>query len=155
MVDEIARADAVIRPYVPGPVLPRPPYGSWRQKTRVDGPEDWPTSLVAERLRASGRFADYVGPIMWDIVAEDWECWRRHDSVEQCVKTHLQAIDHVGRGIVLLHDGSENPLQRTRNRSGSLTMALVPQLRARGYRFVSLGDVPDVREAMRAVVSRG
>ena len=55
VVDEIARADAVLRPYVAGPVLLRPPYGSWRRKSRLDGPEDWPSSLVAERLRASGR----------------------------------------------------------------------------------------------------
>ena len=148
VVDEIARADAVLRPYVAGPVLLRPPYGSWRRKSRLDGPEDWPSSLVAERLRASGRFADYAGPVMWDIVAEDWECWRRGDSVECCAEAHFRAIERVGGGIVLMHDGSEDAQQRSLNKTGSMTMALVPRLKACGYRFVLLDAIPEVAAAM-------
>ena len=50
VVEEIARADAVIRPYAAGPVLLRPPYGSWRESSRPNGPQDAPTSIVAQRL---------------------------------------------------------------------------------------------------------
>jgi peptidoglycan/xylan/chitin deacetylase (PgdA/CDA1 family) len=102
VVAEVARADAVLRPHVRGPVLLRPPYGSWRDKTRPGGPEDAPTSVVADRLRRSGQFEDYVGPIKWDIVAEDWECWRQGVPAEECAARHLEAVERVGRGIVLL-----------------------------------------------------
>ncbi len=155
VVEEVARADAVIRPFVSGPVLLRPPYGSWRRKTRPDGPEDWPTSLVAERLRGSGRFPHYVGPVMWDICAEDWECWCRGVPVEETARRHLEAVEQASRGIVLLHDSSEDPMLRPRNRAGALTMLLVPMLKARGYRFVPPSDVAEVHAAIHEAVDDG
>jgi peptidoglycan/xylan/chitin deacetylase (PgdA/CDA1 family) len=110
VVGEVARADAVIRPFVSGEyVLLRPPYGSWREKTRPDGPEDAPTSVVAGLLRRSGRFEGYFGPVKWDIVAEDWECWRCGVSADKCAWRHLDAIERAGRDIVLMHDSSEDP----------------------------------------------
>jgi peptidoglycan-N-acetylglucosamine deacetylase len=147
-IDEILRTDAVIRPYAGGPIFLRPPYGSWRARTRPDGPEDATTSIVAERLRASGRFTDYVGPIMWDILAEDWECWRCGLSVEECASRHLAAIEAAGRGIVLLHDSSEDDTLRPRNRTAEMTRLLVPELQSRGYRFVSLHEVPSIAAAL-------
>ncbi|HEX5272363.1 MAG TPA: polysaccharide deacetylase family protein [Gemmataceae bacterium] len=145
VVEEVARADAVIRPFVrEGPVLLRPPYGSWREKTRPGGPEDAPTSPVADLLRRSGPFEDYVGPIKWEIVAEDWECWRCGVSPEECARRHLEAVERVGRGIVLMHDSSDEPEMVPRNRTMQMTKLLVPALRARGYRFVGLGAMPQV-----------
>lgn len=147
---EVARCDAVIRPFVRGPLLLRPPYGSWRDKSRPDGPEDAPTSVVAERLRQSGRFADYAGPVKWDIVAEDWECWRRGVDVDEAARRHLEAIERAGRGIVLLHDSSEDEALRERNRTAEMTMRLVPALKARGFRFVGVEEAPQVRAACAA-----
>src|SRR5262249_25662005 len=86
VVEEIVRADTVIRPFVSDPVYLRPPYGSWREKSRPDGPEDAPRSLVAQRLRDSHRFEDYIGPIKWDIAAEDWECWRLGVSAQDAAR---------------------------------------------------------------------
>src|SRR5262249_52881666 len=109
VVAEIERTDEIIRPFVRTNVLLfRPPYGSWREKTRPDGPEDAPTSIVAERLRSSGRLADYVGPVKWDIVGEDWSAWQRGESVHEAMRRHLEAIERMRRGIVLMHDSSED-----------------------------------------------
>lgn len=150
VVAEVARADAVLRPYLAPSeaVLLRPPYGSWRLKSRPDGPEDAPASIVAEPLRRSGRFEDYLGPIKWDIVGEDWECWRRRQSPEDCAVQHLKAIEHIGRGIVLLHDSSEDERSRRENRTMQMTTLLVAMLKQKGYRFVGLGAVPSIRAAL-------
>lgn len=146
--DELLRTDAVIRPFSAGPMLLRPPYGSWRARTRPEGPEDAPVSAVAERLRTNGRLDDYVGPVMWDIVAEDWECWRLGVSVEEAARRHLEAIEKAGRGIVLLHDGSEDDSLRPRNQTAAMTRLLIPELKTRGYRFAPLEDVPAIAAAL-------
>jgi peptidoglycan/xylan/chitin deacetylase (PgdA/CDA1 family) len=149
VVEEVARAAAVIRPYTSGPVLLRPPYGSWRDKRRPDGPEDAPTSIVARALRHSGELDDHVGPIKWDVVGEDWECWRRGVSPAECARRHLEAIERIGQGIVLMHDSSEDEQLRPRNGTAEMTRPLVPELKARGYRFVGLDEVPQVRAALQ------
>lgn len=138
VVEEVARADAVIRPFTKGVIYLRPPYGSWRDQTWPGGPKDAPTLRVAEQLRRSGRFTNYVGPITWDVDADDWKCWRCGLAVERATRRHLAAVEHRRRGIVLLHDSSEDPAQQPRNRALELTQMLVPLLKARGYRFVGL-----------------
>ncbi|MGH7192455.1 MAG: hypothetical protein ACREJM_02855, partial [Candidatus Saccharimonadales bacterium] len=52
-----------------------------------------------------------------------------------------------GRGIVLLHDSSEEDDVRPRNRTFEMTRLLAPRLKARGYRFVRLDEIPRVRHA--------
>ena len=154
VVEEVALADTVIRPYVSDVMLLRPPYGSWRQKSRPDGAEDAPTSIVAERLRESGRFEDYVGPVKWDIVGEDWVCWRQGDSPDKCAIRHFEEIERVGRGIVLLHDSSEEEHVRRRNRTMEMTQILVSRLKRKGYRFVGLMAVPQIRAALEQKCSK-
>lgn len=150
VVGELELTHEIIRPYVDGDVFYfRPPYGNWRQKSRPHGPEDAPRSIVADALNRDGRFAHYIGPILWDILAEDWECWRQCISPEECARRHLEAIERVGRGIVLLHDSSEEDDVRPRNRTLEMTRLLVPRLKARGYRFVRLDEIPRVRKASR------
>jgi peptidoglycan/xylan/chitin deacetylase (PgdA/CDA1 family) len=76
VVGEIQKTDRILRPYVSGEVVFfRAPYGNWREKIQPDREEDKKTSLVADILNGSGLFGDYVGPVNWDIVAEDWACW--------------------------------------------------------------------------------
>lgn len=152
VVEEVARADAVIRPYVSGPIYLRPPYGSWRDKTRPDGPEDSPTSIVAERLRGSGLFDDYIGPIKWDIVGEDWKCWEQRVGVKECARRHLQAIEKVGKGILLLHDSTDEECLRCRNRTMKMTRLLVKALQKQGYRFVGLDEVPQIEAAQKVLL---
>jgi peptidoglycan/xylan/chitin deacetylase (PgdA/CDA1 family) len=139
---ELSRADAVIRPFLNDDVVYfRPPYGSWGEP-------------VAGLLNRDGRFADYVGPVQWDVLADDWACWRKGVSVEEAARRHVEAVERRGRGIVLLHDGADDPAQQPRHRTTELTKLLVPRLLDRGYRFLRLDDVPSVRAAAAATRSR-
>ncbi len=150
VAEEVARADPILRPYTPGhPVLFRPPFGDWRERVRPGADERKPTSIVAELLNRSGRLADYVGPIKWEIVGEDWHCWRMGLSLEESRDRHLHAVERHGRGIVLLHDSSDEDDVRPRNRTYELTRTLVPILKDRGYRFVRVDAIPQVQSAMR------
>ena len=145
-VEELERTHDIIAEYVDGsPLLFRPPYGSWRERTRPGGPEDKASSIVAERLNRSAKLAAYLGPIMWDIAAEDWHAWRREEPPEVCARRYLDEIERVGRGVVLMHDSSEEDDVRPKNRTLELTMHLVPELRSRGYRFVRADELPQVQ----------
>ncbi|MCE5267643.1 MAG: polysaccharide deacetylase family protein [Planctomycetaceae bacterium] len=132
VVAEVARADDVIRRIAAPPMLLRPPYGSWRS--------DAPPVNVARLLRDSRRFDDYIGPVMWDIVGEDWTYWERGSSVEQCLLRHVAEIERIGRGIVLLHDSSEDPRLMPGNRTMEMAELLVPVLRSRGFCFATLDE---------------
>lgn len=145
---EVARTDAIIRPYFhDGPVFLRPPYGNWRQK-RPGTDEDMSTSVVAEVLNRSGRFPDYIGPVNWDISAADYDFWLRGDSAGACAAAYIEKIGRIGWGIVLMHDWSEDPAVQPRNRAFETTRRLVPALKAEGYRFVDLTELPQVRSAV-------
>lgn len=152
VVGEVARTDSLIRPYVTSAVVfLRAPYGNWRQKKAPDSDEDRDTSIVADVLNRSGRFRDYLGPVNWDISAADYDYWKRGASGEECARAYLDKIDRLGRGIVLLHDGSEDADVRARNRVLQATRLMVPALKAKGYCFVGLEEVPQVRSALAAV----
>jgi peptidoglycan/xylan/chitin deacetylase (PgdA/CDA1 family) len=150
VVGELKKTDHIIRPYVSGEaVLFRAPYGNWRDK-RPNSDEDSALSPIADILNRSGQFADYVGPINWDIVAEDWACWCQGVSVEQCARCYVAETERVGSGIILMHDSSEEESVRRRNQTMQMTKILVPALKKRGYRFIRLDAVPQVREAIKA-----
>lgn len=145
VVSEIARTDALIRPYSrDGSVMLRAPYGNWRQK-RPETDEDRDRSIVAAILNESGRFADSVGPVNWDISAADYDFWKRGASAEECAAAYLLKIRRIDRGIVLMHDSSEDPAVQPRNQSLQATQLMVPKLKAEGYRFVDLGEVPRIQ----------
>ncbi len=155
IVAEVVRTHEIIQKFVSGDcVFLRPPYGSWRQKSRPDGPQDYPTSIVAERLNASGQFPQYIGPIKWDIVGEDWHCWREGITPEEASRRHIEAAERSGRGIILMHDSAAEDDARPLNRTLELTRLLVPALRDRGFRFAGLDEVPEVRDLMAAVRRR-
>jgi peptidoglycan/xylan/chitin deacetylase (PgdA/CDA1 family) len=142
VVGELQRTDEIIRPYVSSEVVFfRAPYGNWREKVRPDSDEDKATSLVADILNRSGQFSDYVGPVNWDIVAEDWACWRQGISAAECARRYLKETERVGGGIILMHDSSEEELVRLKNRTLQMTKILIPLLKGRGYRFVRLDAV--------------
>ena len=139
--EELRKTHELIAPYLNGgPAYFRPPYGNWREKSDPDGPEDITTSPVADALNASDAFASYIGPVLWDIVAEDWECWRRGVAPDEAARRYLAESDRVGRGIVLMHDSAAEDDLRPQNRTLELTQHLVPMLKRRGFHFVALDD---------------
>lgn len=145
--EELARADAVIRDAVDGPVTYfRAPYGNWRETEGPGGP-DRQTSVVAEVLNRTPLVARYVGPVNWDVSSHDWEFWERGDTAEACAAAVVDRCETIGRGILLMHDSSEDPTVRARNRTCEATERLVTTLLDRGFRFVRLDEVPQVRSA--------
>ena len=109
---------------------------------------------MADVLNRGGRFRHYVGPVNWDVVGEDWECWRLELPMAEALRRHLDAVERAGGGILLLHDSSEQEEIRARNRTAELTMHLVPELKQRGYRFVRLDETPQARAAAE-IAARG
>ena len=148
VVGELARTGALLRRDVHDDLIYfRAPYGNWRQRVSEATREDRPESIVAAVLNASGRFADHVGPVNWDIVAGDWNCWRHDVPPEDCARGYLDKIEEIGRGMVLMHDSSEEDDVRPKNQTLRMSQVLVPELKRRGYRFVRLDEIPQVRSA--------
>ena len=138
---ELCKTHELIAPFANGgPVYFRPPYGNWREKSDPDGPEDAPTSVVAAALDGDATFSNYLGPVLWEIVAEDWECWRQDVSPEECARRYVDEAERIGRGIILMHDSSAEDELRVKNRTFELTRRLVPMLRRRGFRFMALDE---------------
>jgi peptidoglycan/xylan/chitin deacetylase (PgdA/CDA1 family) len=147
VVGELVATDRLLAPWLTEDVVFfRAPYGNWRRRV---GEEDLPVSPVAEALNRSGQLPRYVGPINWDIVAEDWECWRRGIDEEECCRRYLAEAERVGGGIVLMHDSSEEEALQSQNRTMQMTKLLVPPLKERGFRFIDLAEVPQIRSAVR------
>jgi peptidoglycan/xylan/chitin deacetylase (PgdA/CDA1 family) len=152
VAEELGRTDTAIRPAIPRPpVFFRAPYGNWRETEGPGGP-DLPHSVVAAILNRTDLARRYVGPVNWDICACDWEFWERGDPGSACAAAYLAEVERVGRGIILMHDDSEAPAVRPRVRTDEAVRELVPVLLDRGYRFVRLDEVPQVRAA--AALSR-
>jgi len=150
LVGELDRADRLIRDAVAGSVtFMRAPYGNWREKVAPGSDVDKHSSIVAEILNRSGRFRHYVGPINWDISSRDWEFWGRGDSADQCAAACLERVEQIGRGIILMHDSSEDAVLRGHNQAAETTRILVRALQQRGYRFVRLDVIPQIQSAMR------
>lgn len=150
VVEELAGADAAIdSPAGAGEITYfRAPYGDWRDPPGLtEGAGSTAGSTVARVLNDSGRFPHLLGPIGWDIDAADWQFWARRGSPEDCGLAYLAAVEAAGRGIILLHDSSEQRAIREHNQTDAVVRWLVPILQERGYQFVRLDQVPSVREA--------
>jgi peptidoglycan/xylan/chitin deacetylase (PgdA/CDA1 family) len=150
VVAEVVQTDAVIREFLTDELsFFRPPYGSWREPS-TNPRSAASISLVAAILNRARQCRHYVGPIKWDIVGEDWTFWEQDGPIEACVQAHLEAVHKKGRGIVLLHDSSEDDAIAARNQTAILTKILVPILKDEGFRFVRLDQVPQIRSALAA-----
>lgn len=144
MIGQLAAPDATLTDFIDGEVaFFRAPYGDWRLKGEA-------RSNVAEVLNRSAMAGRCVGPIGWDIDAGDVGFWRDDRPAEDCARAYLEAIERVGRGIVLMHDNTADiPEIRARNRALGMVRSLVPELRKLGYRFVRLDEVPQAASAAR------
>jgi peptidoglycan/xylan/chitin deacetylase (PgdA/CDA1 family) len=151
---ELTRTDALIRPFLRSDaVLFRAPYGNWRQIDPVTG-RDRSVSIVAQQLSADARFANHLGPINWDITAEDFSFWERGASADEAAEAYLAEIEQVGRGIVLMHDSSDDAVMRRGNRTLELMQLLVPALRRRGYTFCPIEEIPGLRASISTSIRR-
>lgn len=145
-VGEVRRTDRVIAPYVrDGRFLFRAPYGAFSRNVA--------TILNDTELRK------YVGSVFWDVGGEcaggyaaDWCCWSKGWSVQTCGARYVAEAKARGRGIILMHDSHGKTVDLVKS-------VLVPRLRAEGFRFVGLDDVPNLRvrldEARRAALDVG
>ena len=147
---EVAQADQAIgSPSAEGRItFLRAPYGDWRDEPLpIESGVPPVLSTVAARLNDARTFPHLVGPVGWDIDAQDWKFWKDGRSAEECGEAYLDAIEAAGRGIVLMHDSAESDLLQANNRALEMVRRLVPILLERGYTFVRLDAVPGVASA--------
>jgi peptidoglycan-N-acetylglucosamine deacetylase len=137
-VDEITRTDNFIKEAQPGgPWLLRPPFGAW-------------SPGIARAANATS-LSKYVGSVFWDIGGEvtatsgaDWACWgsKYRYSPAKCGDLYMQETRRRGRGIVLLHD--------IHSATVDMVKLIVPKLKAEGYSFVKVTDVPNIAAKITA-----
>lgn len=143
VVTELAQTDALIAPFVEGSrFLFRPPFGDFDAEvsTAIDG----------------SPMRKYVGPVGWDVgdrmgpaQAADWDCWSEGSdgavlSPTQCGDLYVKEIESVGKGIVLLHDPYFIDGDPSKGGTVDMVKYIVPILKAKGFTFVRLDDVPEI-----------
>jgi peptidoglycan/xylan/chitin deacetylase (PgdA/CDA1 family) len=130
LVFELSATQEVLdRHRVDGLKLFRPPYGAW-------------DATSASRAEMEPALDHLVGPINWDIDGADYACWKDGLSVDACGRRYLDGVNARPNknGIVIMHDrpefnvGFAGPLL--------LTKFLVPRLRAQGFAFARIEDMP-------------
>ncbi len=139
VIDQVARTDAVLRNWIDGPtIFFRAPYGEW-------------SNDVAFALNSNLEVSmGHIGPILGDIDAGDWAHWKAGNSPQVAAKAYLRAIRLVGRGIVIMHDSTADiDVLKQSNMTYWMIQLLLPVLKAQGYQFVRLEDVPDIAAAVQ------
>jgi peptidoglycan/xylan/chitin deacetylase (PgdA/CDA1 family) len=137
VISEVTQTDAFIKDIQPnGPWLLRPPFGAWNGATAaaVNGTE----------------MKKYVGSVFWDIGGEltthsaaDWDCWGKGIAIERCGDLYIQEMNTRKRGITLMHD--------VHNKSVDMMKYILPKLKASGWKFATLLDVPSIKRQMANV----
>lgn len=109
----------------------RAPYGDW---------DPYVALWLNENLNTAAR---YKGPYHWDIDVWDWCHWSQGRSAAACSLNYLQMIKNYGKGIVLMHDSSaDDPVGKAHNLTLDTIKLLIPQLKAEGYQFIGIDQVP-------------
>lgn len=110
----------------------RAPHASWESK-------------LSKYLNKTDVGLLYQGPVLWDIGGEmerngdqitkaaDWACWSKKWTVDECLEGYLFETDELKGGVVLMHD--------LVSKSAEMLEKLIPELKDRGYEFVTLDDV--------------
>jgi len=149
-VAELAQTDALLMPFVTnGRFLFRAPFGDF-------------DDISAAAINASP-MNKYVGPINWDIGdrmgpgrATDWDCWTPASdglvlTVAECGNLYVAEIESVGRGVVLLHDPYTIDNDPAKGGTVDMVKLMIPALKAKGYTFVRIDDVPDIAALLPAI----
>lgn len=87
--------------------------------------------------------------MFWDVggqltasAAADWDCWGKGVTIDKCGALYTQEIRAKKRGIVLMHD--------VHGKTIDMVKKIVPILKAEGFKFAPLLDVPSVKRAVGA-----
>ena len=137
VISEVTQTDAFIADIQPnGPWLLRPPFGAWNGATAA--------------AVNSTPMKKYVGSVFWDIGGEltassaaDWDCWGKGVAIERCGALYVSEMKTRKRGIVLMHD--------VHNRTVDMVKAILPGLKADGWKFATLLDVPSIKRQIANV----
>jgi peptidoglycan/xylan/chitin deacetylase (PgdA/CDA1 family) len=128
---EMKAVDAIISPFAHGNQF-------W-----LYGEADSVDKKTLAALRKGG-LGKYIGPIHADTKGSHFEidekCWEENLSVSHCVESYFDEIVHMGHGIVPFHSEDE--------RSYELIHDLIPELKAYGFHFKRLDEIPDLRLAL-------
>jgi hypothetical protein len=68
----------------------------------------------------------HVGPVNWEVFAADYDFWKRVAAAQKCAAAYLQKIERLGKGIILMHDSSEDEAMRLNNWTPEMTQLMVP-----------------------------
>lgn len=134
---EITSAHEQLRPFVKQrserPFFFRPPFGMW---PTAPGINDLTTKL-GERIGDL-----YAGPISWDYSGDDWHHWENANIVgaEQALADATARYAQARRGIILMHDHSQQQAVAIHNQTYLMIKRLVPLWKGKGYSFISLRD---------------
>jgi len=143
IIDEITNTSALLTPYLKNKnIYFRAPYGSWNSNI---------AKLMHLHLQDKLR---YIGPFHWDISGDDWYFWEKGASAEKCAETYLELIQEKGKGILLLHDSTADPIEfnpnaermKANNRVLETIKILIPQLKKEGYSFARLDEIPHIAD---------
>lgn len=140
--EQILRTDAIIKPFIDGNTIYfRAPYAVW------------PTGLAATLNKSILASLRHVGPIQWDVDAEDWAAWRDDLSAEDAADRYLAAIEAHNHGIILNHDcTADMDVVKEKNKTYQLMQVLVPKLKAKSYNFVRLDAISTINAAATALL---
>jgi peptidoglycan/xylan/chitin deacetylase (PgdA/CDA1 family) len=139
VISEVTSTDNFIAEVQPnGPWLLRPPFGAWNGATA--------------RAVNSTPMKKYVGSVFWDVggvlsatAAADWDCWGKHVSVDKCGSLYINEMNAKKRGIVLMHD--------VHGQTIDMVKVIVPKLKAAGWKFATVEDVPSIKRAIGNVTA--
>jgi peptidoglycan/xylan/chitin deacetylase (PgdA/CDA1 family) len=138
VVEEVVRTHHLIREFVgDGPLLFRPPFLHWNP-------------AVCRAINGAQEMRPYVGPIMLDVHGFDWDLGKQRDgvlwNVSHCLGHIVGQLRKLGKGVVLLHDGSAEKVHtpahsRREQQVHELTQSLVDWLLREKFQFIGLDDV--------------
>ncbi len=140
VVSEVTQTDNILVANQPnGPFILRAPFGAMN-------------GSVVRSLNATA-MKKYTGSVFWDIGGEltatsaaDWDCWGKGVAVARCGQLYMQEIRKRGHGIILMHDIHNKTIDMVKT-------VIVPTLKAEGYTFAKLADVPAVKRSIAAANS--
>ncbi len=151
---EMRESMRLLEPWIEGKMyMLRTPYGSWSANVYKDlASVNGSTNIVGNIFwNAGGAFDCTLTGGTWScpVGAADWACWKPGKSrpavpVETCAQGYINEVNgRAGkRGVVLTHDVSSSSLEMTKK--------IIPALKAQGYSFVRLDQVPEINADLKA-----